>query len=378
MCEIRGGNMTSNLPTNHLTDAIKTGNNLRARWLLSNFDFEKQLADLFKDTLEFKNMQMTKTLAWIITNTFFIKHKESLSLEKFRIWPGVRCNCTRKGVLHICSNQFEIIIEVMQITKDIPCEFAGFKVIQLPYEKESKEGRKVTNFLSQYWNPQVCCDNICIPGEEAKSLFDIHSNLSLICSSIIRSSGMPNNHKIEQVRCIQLFCTVKGVIPVGESHFPRSVYNYPTDVLEGCPLLATGIKIGDKIGTLDSTGAFKSQGTLGGFMHHLGFPCFLTCAHVVFDLETLLGRISNEIDTRGIDVVTPSANAHPPVHIGRVMKRVFNHSDQDKTSIDAALIAMSHGVTVDPTNIIVDHFGFSRSMEHFGKWIYINIQSKDF
>lgn len=149
--------------------------------------------------------------------------------------------------------------------------------------------------------------------------------------------------------------------------------------MEGCPVLATRLQIGDKVGTTDSLGQFKSKGTLGGFINHFGFHCFLTCAHVVFDLETLLGRISNDIDNKGIDVFTPSSYNAMPIHCGRVLRRVFEHSDKDKTSIDAALVCIPRGVTVDPQHCIVDHFGFSRPFTELGKMIsFLHIQLKVF
>lgn len=369
ICELRANKLIANPPTNHLNDAIQRRKDLRARWLLSNFDFKNILLDVFKKTLEGSDIGMVKTIAWSITNFFFIEYKDIFISIKFRMWPGFRCICNKKDVSLICSDQFEIVIETRKTIKDIPNEFSGFKVRQLPYEKQSKEAKIITSCLSKYWNSGVCCDNILIPGKEAESLFDTHSNLSLICSSIIRSAGMTYNHRIQPVKCIQLYCTVKGVIPIGERHFPSSVCEYQTDVLEGCPLLATEIKVGEKVGTLDSKGNFKSQGTLGGFINHFGYPCFLTCAHVVFDLETLLGRISNDIDSRGINVYMPSPT-NTPVHCGRVMRRIFDHSDKDKTSIDAALVNIIPTVTIDPHNIIVDQFKLSRSMTELGKNCY--------
>jgi hypothetical protein len=50
------------------------------------------------------------------------------------------------------------------------------------------------------------------------------------------------------------------------------------------------LRIGDKIGQLTSIG------TLGGFVRYLGFECFLTCAHVMYDVQTLLGSSSDCAD----------------------------------------------------------------------------------
>lgn len=367
MCELRNKYISTRESIIILNDAVRRVKDLRVRWLLSNFDFENLIRPVFEKISEEKDMKMTKILAWFITKNLFNTHKNSFDRKKLRIWPGFRCLCKKKDVSLICSNQFEIIIESMKVIEEIPDEFAGFKVKQLPYEKESKESGIVTNCLSQHWNPEVCCDNIFIPGKDAESLFKNHSNLTLICSSIIKSVGMPYKHKIEKVKCVQLHCTVKGVIPIGENHFPASVCHYPTDVFEGCPLLATGLKVGDKVGTLDPTGNFKSHGTLGGFVNHFGYPCFLTCAHVVFDLETLLGLVSNDIDSNGIAVFTSMNTTNSPVQCGRVMRRVFEHSNIDKTSIDAALVHIIPNITVDSQEIIVDNFGFNRSMAQLGK-----------
>lgn len=370
MCELRKKYSSTKLPSDFLTEAIIKGKEIRVRWLLSNFDFQNILGKEFQTALEVNNTRMAKTLAWRITNTFFVKYRNIFNLVKFRIWPGFRCSCNSKDVPLICSNQFEIIIKSVNSVNHIPVEFEGFQVRQLSYEKEGKEAKIVTNSLSKYWKSEACCDNILIPGKEAESLFDNHSNLSLICSSIMKSAGMPNNQRIESVPCIQLHCTVKGVIPVGEKHFPSIVCKYPTDVLEGAPLLATEIKIGEIVGTLDPlTRNLKSQGTLGGFINHYGFPCFLTCAHVVCDLKNLIGRISNDIDNEGIAVFkgSPPPVLNTPVQCGRVMRRVFEHSDKDKTSIDAALVNIIPGVSVDPKESIHGMFGFATSMKNLGK-----------
>ncbi|CAG2242277.1 unnamed protein product [Mytilus edulis] len=57
---------------NLLIDAIRNGKDLHGRWLLSNFDFESYMWDVFQNILEVGNIRMAKALAWIITNKLLL------------------------------------------------------------------------------------------------------------------------------------------------------------------------------------------------------------------------------------------------------------------------------------------------------------------
>jgi hypothetical protein len=67
--------------------------------------------------------------------------------------------------------------------------------------------------------------------------------------------------------CIQLYCKQKGILPLGENHFPDSIHGVPTDVIDGEACFIFNMRIGDKIGQQSTVGI------LGGFINHLGSEC---------------------------------------------------------------------------------------------------------
>jgi hypothetical protein len=80
------------------------------------------------------------------------------------------------------------------------------------------------------------------------------------------------------------------------------------------------LRIGDKIGQLTSTG------TLGGFVQYLDFECFLTCAHVMYDVQTLLGSSSNFAQLPGAKAYNHTVLG--VIECGKVIWRTFDHDDK--------------------------------------------------
>ncbi|CAG2208086.1 unnamed protein product [Mytilus edulis] len=77
----------------------------------------------------------------------------------------------------------------------------------------------------------------------------------------MKSKGFknPGSHKIEKLDCINLICSVKGVIPVGETYFPLEIEGVQTDVLEGATRLLGNLRIGDVVENTRT----QATGTLG-------------------------------------------------------------------------------------------------------------------
>lgn len=117
-----------------------------------------------------------------------------------------------------------------------------------------------------------------VPKFVAKRLFKKHSNLTMVCPTAYKSNGFgTDKFVIEKIDCINLFCRSKGIVPIGEHHFPLEINGTPTHVLEGTSYLTSAVHIGDKIYNSN-----QETGTLGGFVKYYGIDTFLTCAHVIF------------------------------------------------------------------------------------------------
>lgn len=75
-------------------------------------------------------------------------------------------------------------------------------------------------------------DNIKkIISETSERLFTLHSNLSIIGPSPVKSSG--HGKRIKECPCIVFYCIGKGVIPLGEPYFPEKWEGIQIDVREG-------------------------------------------------------------------------------------------------------------------------------------------------
>jgi hypothetical protein len=162
----------------------------------------------------------------------------------------------------------------------LPAVYKGFKIkIMDVHDKstEKSESETLSALLAQNYADSYHI-KVNISNTTAKILFDSHSNLALICPSVHRSFSFARKHEVKNELCIQLYCKLKGILPLGEIHFPNSIHGIPTDVIDGEACFISKLRIGDKIGQLTSTG------TLGGFVKYLGFECFLTCAHVMYDV----------------------------------------------------------------------------------------------
>ncbi|XP_033759260.1 uncharacterized protein LOC117341496 [Pecten maximus] len=161
-------------------------------------------------------------------------------------------------------------------------------------------------------------------------LWNNHSNLNIITGSNVKSRT--NGSVVEKTACVVLYCSTKGVIPMGEDEFPRQLRINNDDsidvyVREG--FFAYGgyqtspstsphqtLKMGCNIGRLtpqwDARGHLLPNlgGTLGPFVKYNGNDGFLTCAHVLFDIPSPTHVIDFTGDINNlIEVVQPSMDS---------------------------------------------------------------------
>ena len=333
-----------------LVDASRQQFSILCRWLMANIHNKGVTNTEMESALNiaFKNLDKdtAKAISWCIAKTFYKTFQVNLS-HCFDVYPGLRCQCLNKGqnTNALCSNDKLLIITSRAEVKGLPAEYKGFKIkIMDVHDKstEKSESETLSALLSQNYTDSYHI-KVNISNSTAKKLFDSHSNLALICPSVHKSFSFARKHKVKNGLYIQLYCKQKGVLPLGEIHFPDSIHGIPTDVIDGEACFISKLRIGDKIGQQTSTG------TLGGFIKYLGFECFLTCAHVMYDEEKLLGSSLNFDEVK--------AYAHTPLGViecGKVIWRAFDHDDRSKTSVDAALVWMQNSCTMDPTDYIVD------------------------
>lgn len=191
-----------------------------------------------------------------------------------------------------------------------------------------------------------------IDGHLASKLFKMHSKLTCICKSVYKSKDC---YKIKRA-CVQLLCKGKGFIPFNENHFPKFINNVETDVLEGEPVLAAWLCVGEKVNSK------YLSGTLGGFVKVFGEITFLTCAHVVIHEDNLSGpRLTfPRNEPVYMDYVRPSptsTDAHISeisLRCGKVRYIEFRTDKPGETSIDAALIKLQNGIGIDMEHFIAN------------------------
>jgi hypothetical protein len=350
-----------------LVDASRQQFSILCRWLMANIHNKGFINKEMKSALDiaFKNLDKdtAKAISWCITKTFYKTFQVNLS-HCFDVYPGLRCQCLNKGqnTNALCSNDKLIIITSRTEVKGLPAVYKGFKIkIMDVHDKstEKSESETLSALLSQN-----CTDSyhikMNISNSTAKNLFDSHSNLALVCPSVHRSFSFARKHEVKNELCIQLYCKLKGILPLGEIHFPDSIHGIPTDVINGEACFISTLRIGDKIGSQTHTG------TLGGFVKYLDFNCFLTCAHVMYDEKTLFGSSSNSAQLPGAMAYNYTSDGVE--ECGKVMWRAFDQGDKFKTGVDAALVLLQNNWMMDPMDYVLDFQGNSCPFSSLGKY----------
>ncbi|CAG2212541.1 unnamed protein product [Mytilus edulis] len=285
---------------NKLLLAIQDENEDMCKNLMANSQVEeilKVLSAAVKKALSTNNdgikkevfSKIAKNSADVIKK--FRKSRKSIP-ENAIIWMGTHCTCDKTSIKRYkdlpCLNTLpEIVVEMneSEVKSDATEEFFGFSVRVINLTTDKSEDNEAKTVLKN----AVGKSNGCIVKHEihasiAKHLFNRHSNLTMVCPSKWKSTGFnqKQKHKVDKIDCINLFCKTKGIVPIGEHHFPQKIQGFPTDVLNGTSYLTGKLKIGDTINNSYGTG------TLGGFVKYYGTDTFLTCAHVIFGKDNLL------------------------------------------------------------------------------------------
>ncbi|VDI06723.1 Hypothetical predicted protein [Mytilus galloprovincialis] len=344
------------LMQNILTEASTNRYHILLRWVIAHMKENDMTVDDMKGTLDIaiekNDKDIAKAIAWYITREFFVKFANQLK-DATDIFPGIRCSCRGSLVLDcsFCTNERVIIILTRTAIKEKPDIYHGFTIEEVnPDLSNSVDSEAVTisNLLSsEYTNSYFLKVNL--PQKSVENIFNRHSNVTLICSSVLMSKSFDKVHAVQERICIHLYCKKKGIIPLGEDHFPTSIHGIPTDIIEGNISFITKLRIGETIGPQTSIG------TLGGFVKYMDFDCFLTCAHVMYDLQTLLSSSYDFSRLLGAKAFCHSAQGL--IDCGKVIWRTFDHDDKLKTSIDAALVMMQNNATFDQNDFILDRYG---------------------
>ncbi|CAC5406234.1 unnamed protein product [Mytilus coruscus] len=311
---------------------------LDCRYLLShidqhNDDFIDVLHLILKSAIAAQSYNCAKALAWKLTRLFV----KSFKKKQFHdVWPGFICVCKDKFEpledYEICSSDIVIVVEVYSV-EDVFPRPSAFHNIPITYKVVngySLEANLIPKEIDQYQNVE---DNSCaanVSNEQAQQLFSAHSKICLK---------------------IQGF---KGIIPVGEAHFPTNINSVATDVLEGYPqLLVKDVKIGSEVGS----SCRAETGTLGGFVKFHGEDALLTCAHVVLERD-LLGPNAKRSEMHENPIVVYCKNPDEvEFKCGKLVSYVFPPELSEGTSVDAAIIRMDPFSQISQNVVAVDSEG---------------------
>ncbi|VDI04047.1 Hypothetical predicted protein [Mytilus galloprovincialis] len=275
----------------------------------------------------------SKVIAWFVTKKCFQSLDKSIRENITDIWPAFICNCHTKQQV-ICSDKIEINIEINAYRPDLPDSFSKIDIHYIIDDRaQIKEGFQIHQHLQSSSGNIHSSNEATLSSIDARHLFIEHSNLSLVCKSPFKSNGFrKNEQKVIIQSCYQLYCKRKGFIPIGENHFPETLYGLKTDVLEGSPHYRSSLKVGNKIGTDE----YKT-GTLGGFVQVRGDIAFLTCLHVFLNAAELASDNLSLDDENKVPVKLYMDNDY--THIcGKIREIAFAVDNEKETSIDAALV----------------------------------------
>ncbi|OWF46577.1 uncharacterized protein LOC110455548 [Mizuhopecten yessoensis] len=186
-----------------------------------------------------------------------------------------------------------------------------------------------------------------------KRLWETHSNLN-----VIRIHSVTYGNNIEKP-CIVLYCSTKGVVPLGEPDFPKRLEideHDSVDVIvrdgyfrrgvgyerEASVAYHNTLKMGCNIGRLTpEEGQQHLSGTLGPFVRFKDEVGFLTCAHVLFQITNPSERFNfPDGASSTVEVVQPSIDIeHPRSACGFVQKAIFDPTRNP--SIDVAVVQLT-------------------------------------
>ncbi|XP_076085001.1 uncharacterized protein LOC143055845 isoform X2 [Mytilus galloprovincialis] len=366
--------------------SILSGSSLMCRLILSfityNVKGELYLIQLMFLALETVEKDCARAISWFITRAFYLQY-QSLLKELIDIWPSFCCPCSKRFKSSACSTEVVIVVELENACPQLPKQFCQLQIISIKKDDIlSSEASAVYNELITSNRSLHLPENEAVSSVMAKELFTKHSKLTLICKSF-RESKVYKNGKLDyilNVPCVQLYCSAKGCIPIGEEHFPKDVCGFPTDILQGTPSLMANLKVGDKIGTDN-----YKMGTLGGFVKVRGDVCFLTCLHVFLSADDLASDNISLDDDAGVIVKCYSTGSVTgqgqmiPYECGRIREIAFEMDNERETSIDAALITLSDRSKIDENDYLANDIDKAFTIRDLGmKSKYLNENCIDF
>lgn len=108
------------------------------------------------------------------------------------------------------------------------------------------------------------------------------------------------------------------------------------------------------------------RGTLGGFLRYYNKDCFLTCAHVVMDTDSLISKKKNPLHNKDLSISVTN-DFGQLVKCGNAIRCIFKQGSTHKPGIDAAVIEYVGQDMVDEANIVIDSKGNSQTAFHLGR-----------
>ncbi|CAC5384308.1 unnamed protein product [Mytilus coruscus] len=349
---------------------------MECRYILSHFNqnnnkYIESLHSGLKLAISHQCVNCAKAIAWKLTRLFA---KTLPKKQVYGVWPGCVCNCKFKSKQDnlICALDIVIVVEVFNMNESFTRHnvFYDIPIIYKQVNGYSEEANLISKRIDQYQGVDDELKTVNVSNKQSQKLFTAHSKLCLITKSLIKSKGYGRqNQTLVKELCVQLFCRAKGIIPVGEAHFPTTIDLIATDVIEGYPqLLAKDVKIGSEVGASCCTGT----GTLGGFVKFNGEDALLTCAHVVLGRD-MLGPNANRSEIHMNPVVVYCKNpSEQEFQCGKLVYYVFPPEIIDGTSVDAAIIRMDLSTRISQIAVATDSEG------HDLKSMYLNNNFVDY
>ncbi|VDH89832.1 Hypothetical predicted protein [Mytilus galloprovincialis] len=314
---------------------------------------------------EAKHVDTAKAIAWHISRMFYLSQQTSGKIKN--IYPAFKCVCKNKSsVEFFCSDSLHIVVVVAKNIPSLPKKYKGIPIYQKVTNGMCTEGERIQQKHDKLLREQS--RSVCllhgVSSKYAHQLFSDHSNLFSIVPSLIRSKSFKiKRNRFNVEKCVTITCGLKGFIPIGERHFPDSLNAsdgtiVKTDVIEGNVNLAN-LLVGDHI---EST---TMSGTLGGMLLYYNRICFITCAHVMLDEQSMISRKNNSIHNKDLRVFVKDANGQR-IECGNAMRCDFETGSDTKPGIDVAIIEMNDQCKVNPHSMVLDKANNPHSFMYLG------------
>lgn len=312
------------------------------------------------NTEKAKHVDTAKAISWQISRMFYLGQQKSHKIKN--IYPAFKCICNKSSAEFFCSDFLYIVVVLVKIIPSLPKNYEGILIYQKVTHGICTEGERITQKHEKLLRGQL--RSVCllhgVSSKYAHHFFSNHSNLFSIVPSFIRSKCFKTRNRFTVEKCATFTCGLKGFIPIGERHFPDSVFasdgtEVKTDVIEGSVNL-TNLMVGDHI---EST---TMSGTLGGILLYYNRNCFITCAHVMLDEQSMISRKNNPIHNK-------DANGQK-IECGNALRCDFETGSDTKPGIDVAVIEMKSDCKVNPNSIVQDSAKNPHSHLYLGMYLF--------